>query len=261
MRGFRIAYLVGVILFVTSCGSDAIDEVQIEQEINYSDAIEFDEDVIINIILSRIKATEDEADVVIKRAHLNDDEFLDAYISVNLARRAQKDMEKANNPASFDNFGYLGNYNYLVVWDGETKVLGNPYQVVSNGLERLSVKEQNLLDPGYKTLSATYRVRNSVFEIFFNYLNGNIVPVFSYKVVDFIGTDEPFAQYCKIVENPQQLQKDIIIYEATIRGYSAEKANANRNYFAIDSLEPKPMPLNRFFFDKQLGKYATEKID
>lgn len=258
MRGFKIAYLVGAILFVTSCGSDVNEEVEKEQEFNYSDAIEFDEDAITKAILSRINATSDEADVVIKRAHLNEDEFLDAYISINLAKRAQKDMEKASNPASFDNLGYLGNYNYLVVWDGETKVLGNPYQVISNGLERLGVKELNLLDPGYKTLSATYRVRNSVFEIFFNYINGNIAPVFSYKIADLIGTNEPVAQYCKIVENPQQLEKDIIIYEATIRGYSVDAANTKRNYFPIDSLEPKPMPLNRYFFDKQLGKYAIE---
>lgn len=261
MRGFRIAYLVGAILLVNSCGGEAVEVDEKEQESNYNDAIEFDEKLITKAVLSRINASTEEADVVIKRAHLNDDEFLDAYISINLARRAQKDMEKASNPASFDNLGYLGNYNYLVVWDGETKILGDPYQVVSNGLERLGLKEQNLLDPGYKTLSATYRVRNSVFEIFFRYVNGNIAPVFSYKVVDFIGTNEPFARYRKIVENPQQLEKDIVVYEATIRGYSVEKASANRNYFAIDSLEPKPMPLNRFFFDKQLGKYATEKIE
>jgi len=257
MKRFRIAYIVGVIVFVASCG-DIADEKSNEQEYNYGDTIEFDEDVITKTILSRIKATTDEVDVVIKRAHLNEDEFLDAYISINLARRAKKDMEKASNPASFDNLGYLGNYNYLVVWDGETKKLGDPYQVVSNGLEELKMKEQNLLDPGYKTLSAKYRVRNSVFEIFFSYMNGNIVPVFSYKIADLIGTNEPEAFYKEIVENTQQLQKDIIIYEARIFGYSVETANANRNYYPIDSLEPKSTPINRFFFDKKSGKYATE---
>lgn len=258
MRKFGVTYFVGIVLLVASCSDEVIVEDVDVQEIVTDGVIEFDEKEIKKAILLKINASENEADVVIKRAHLNEDEFLDAYISVNLAKRAQKDMENSKNSAKFMELGYLGNYNFLFVWDGETKRIGQPYQVVSNGLEGLMVSEQNLLDPGYKTLSAVYRVRNSAFEIFFRYLNGNIVPVFSYKIMDNIGSDKPEAFYKKIVENPTQLQKDIIIYEATIPGYSVEKANANSNYFPYDNFEPKPMPLYRFFFEKSLGKYATE---
>ena len=242
-----------------ACNQTNPDEQDVLETTDLS-VIEFDEDNIIAACLAKINVPLSDATVSLKRAHLNDDEFLDAYISVNLAKRAQQDFENSSNPAMFEDLGFLGNYNYLFVWDGETKKIGRPYLIASNALEELSVEEHHLLDPGYKTLSAIYRVRSSVFEIFFRYLNGNIIPVFSYKIMDEIGTNNPEAFVKKIVDNPTQIQRDIIIYEASIPGYSPEKAIQNRNYYPYDNLEAKPVVVNRFFFEKTLGKYATESF-
>jgi hypothetical protein len=248
----------------TACQSEAEPEVTKEDsKQTKTDAsikpIEFDEKAIRQAVLSRLGISEtDQPEVVITRAHLNNDSFEDAYINVNLAKKATKDMEAAKNPAMFVETGYLGNYNYLIAWDGETKLLGNPYQLVSNAMEALIVEEVDLLDPGYKTLAVTYRVRNSVFEIFLRIMNGSFAPVFSYKIMDGIGTDKPVFQVRKIVDNPKSVQKDIIVYEGELRDYSATEAARNKNYYPFNRIQSKPAPVARYFFDKQLEKYATE---
>jgi hypothetical protein len=139
----------------------------------------------------------------------------------------------------------------------ELKRISKPYVLSSNGLEALKLFEQNILDPGYKTISAQYRVRNSAFEIFFRYLNGNIVPVFSYKIIDGIGTNNPEAYVYELQDNPSQLQRDFLIYEAVIPNYSLEEALKNTNYYPYDDLEKQEPERLRFFFEKSMQKYAT----
>lgn len=257
-------YIFSSLLLWNSCQSDTEqqaaedDASQVKKDISL-EPIAYNEEAIREAVLFRLGVSEsDQPEVVITRAHLNNDSFEDAYISINLAKKATKDMEAAKNPAMFVETGYLGNYNYLMAWDGETNLLGNPYQLVSNAMEALIIEEVDLLDPGYKTLAVTYRVRNSVFEIFLRTMNGSFAPVFSFKIMDGIGTDKPIFQVRKIVDNPKSVQKDIIVYEGELRNYSAAEAVLNKNYFPFNQIQSKPAPSTRYFFDKELGKYATE---
>jgi len=239
--------------------NDASTNPSRDQKDGVAQPIEFNEAAIREAVLKRLGLSEkDNPEVVIKRAHLNNDSFEDAYITVNLAKKATKDMEASKSPAMFIETGFLGNYNYLIAWDGETKRLGNPYQLVSNAMEELIVEEIDLIDPGYKTLAVTYRVRNSVFEIFLRIMNGSFSPVFSFKIMDGIGSDKPEFQVRKIVDNPKSVQKDIIIYEGYIADYKASEAVSTKNYYPFANIVSKPAPKAQYFFDKQLGKYATE---
>lgn len=255
----KLFFVVLTSVLLAGCSEGNSVEVKNENQkesFNPNAPFEFNEQMFLKVALSKIGAVESEVSWEVGRAHLNEDGIQDAYLSVNLSKRAQKDVENAKNPSFLVDLGYLGNYNYLVIWDGETKQVSNPYLISSNGLEALKVKEQNLLDPGYKTLSAVYRVKNSAFEVFFRYLNGSIVPVFSYKIIDGIGTDYPEAFVHEIVDNPQQLQQDIIIYEAEIPGYKAISEH-DPNYYPMNNLIAKPTVVARFFFEKSMGKYAT----
>jgi len=264
MIGSKLSIRVTIALtimgvFFTACQSDnASNENQDnESRLNLDEPFDFDEAHLMKVIAHKLNIDPNDATFSVHRAHLNEDAYLDAYVSVNLSKVASRDMEQAKNPASFVDMGYLGNYNYLVVWDGELKRIGKPYVLSSNGLDKLTVSEHNLLDPGYKTISAQYRVRNSAFEIFFRYLNGNIVPVFSYKIIDGIGTEEPEAYVYELQENPSQLQQDIVIYEAKFPNYSAKEALKNANYYPYDILEKQDPVRMRFFYEKSMQKYAT----
>lgn len=265
MIGSKLSIRVAIALtimgvFFTACQSDnASNENQHnESPLNLDEPFDFDEAHLLKVIVHKLNIDPNDATFSVHRAHLNEDEYLDAYVSVNLSKVASRDMEQAKNPASFVDMGYLGNYNYIVVWDGELKRISKPYVLASNGLEALKLFEQNILDPGYKTISAQYRVRNSAFEIFFRYLNGNIVPVFSYKIIDGIGTNNPEAYVYELQDNPSQLQRDFIIYEAIIPDYSLEEALKNTNYYPYDHLEKQQQSKRlRFFFEKSMQKYAT----
>jgi hypothetical protein len=256
-----ISYITtALILFMTSsCDTNetpALIDGELENSANAQ--IEFNEENLLKAALSQINASPSEVgQSQIKKLHLNEDEFEDAYISINLSKRAYKDLEKVKNPSMLIDAGYLGNYNYLIIWDGATKQLSTTFPISSNGLESLSIEHTNLFDPGYKTLSATYRVRNSAFETFFRYVNGTLLPLFSYKKMDHIGTEKPEAYTYELVENPALIQQDIYIYEATITNYSQEKANQDRNYYPITNFTPINKPIQHYFFEKSLGKYAS----
>lgn len=257
---FHLAIALTVLgFFFTACqNDDSSSGYQTnESSFNPDEAFDFDEALLLKVIAHKLNIDPNDATFSVHRAHLNEDEYLDAYVSVNLAKLASRDMEQAKNPASFIDMGYLGNYNYIIVWDGELKRIGKPYVLSSNGLEDLKLAEHNLLDPGYKTISAQYRVRNSAFETFFRYLNGNIVPVFSYKIIDGIGTDEPEAYVYELQENPSQLQQDILIYAANIPNYSAEAALKIANFYPYDSLVKQYPVRMLFFYEKSMQKYAT----
>jgi len=191
------------------------------------------------------------------RAHLNADAEEDGYVIMNLAPKAKKDMEKSSNPARFQDAGYMGDYNFIYVWDGKTKTLGTAFKLVGNGLIPLKVTASNFLDPGFKSLSAEYRVQNSIFETFFSNTNGQLIPVFSYTKVDLIGTPEMTVFTHKFQENPDRIEKDILVVKGELTAYNETEAAYNKNEYDIGKITPTSEIVYHFFFDERSRKYAT----
>jgi hypothetical protein len=229
------------------------------QELDLMDqVIAFEEASLRNFIEAKLNLVpEDIGSFEMKRAHLNADANEDGFVVVNLAPKAKRDMEQSSNPARFHDAGYIGDYNFIFVWDGATQTMGPPFKLVGNGLIPLEISLNNLLDLGYKTISAKYRVQNSVFETYFMNISGSLIPVFSYLLADQIGTDQMQVFYHKLEENPTQLELDIVIYQGLWLDYDKEKAAYAKNDYPLGKITSTGKEVYRFFFDPRSGKYAT----
>jgi hypothetical protein len=247
---------MSLVMFTFSCADSADDEALDENVANQG--IAFEEKDLKEYVLSKLKLNPDDiGSFEMKRAHLNADGEEDGYIFVNLAPKAKRDMESSSNPARFHDAGYIGDYNYIFVWDGATQKMGTPFKLVGNGLIPLEISLVNLLDAGYKTITAKYRVQNSVFQTYFMNVSGSLIPVFSYLTVDQLGTDAMQVYVHKLEENPSQLEKDIVIYEGFWQDYDKEKAAFAKNDYPIGKINSTGKEIYRFFYDPSSGKYAT----
>ena len=248
-------------LVSTSCSGD-ISESTDDSENQFEDLqnvqLNFEEKAVKELILKRVKLSEaDLGTFEIHRAHLNADAEEDGYVVLNLAPKAKKDMENSSNPARFQDAGYIGDYNFIYVWDGKTKTLGTAFKLVGNGLTPLQVSTSNFLDPGYKSLIAEYRVQNSIFTTFFKNMNGQLIPVFSYTKVDLIGTPKIKVHTHKFQENSEKIEKDIVVVRGTLNGYNETEAALYKNDYNVGEITPTDEVIYHFFFDERSGKYAT----
>lgn len=220
--------------------------------------IPFEESVLTSTIMQQLQITADDIGVFeTYKMHLNADEFEDGLVVMNLAPKAESDMAQSKNPAAFHDQGYVGNYNYLFVWDGKKRTLGNGFKIVSNGLTPLKLVFSNVMDAGFKTISAEYRLSNGVFESFFSITEGTLTTIFSYNKIDFIGRDSLKMNWHRLEENPDLLQKDIVIYEAIWKDYDAKEAAKNPNNYPLGEVEITNKEVYRFFYDPKSKKYAT----
>jgi|LakMenEpi03Aug12_release.lakeMendotaPanAssembly.Ray.scaffolds.fasta_scaffold183712_2 hypothetical protein len=249
-------FFVGLAMLVFSC-SDHVDETD-ETHGSVEQTFDFEEETIRAFVMDKLQLKpEDIGSFEMKRAHLNADSIQDGFVFLNLAPKAMRDMETSSNPARFQDAGYIGDYNYIFVWDGATQKMGTAFKLVGNGLVPIEVSLIQLLDPGYKTLTARYRVQNSIFETYFQNVGGSLVPVFSYLVVDQMGSKAMTMYYHAVEENPSQLEKDIVIYGGVCPTYNADEAARDKNTYAIGPIQSDGQEIYRFFYDPKSGKYAT----
>lgn len=250
---------LGFLFFILgACTGDAGEEAIQDAEDLFQVQLDFDEQQIKDLIIRRIKIEPTDIAVFeMHKAHLNADAAEDGYVVLNLGNRAKRDMEKSANPARFHDAGYIGDYNFIYVWDGKTRTLGTAFKLVGNGLTPLKVTASNFLDPGYKSISAEYRVQNSTFETFFMNRNGQLIPVFSYTKVDLIGTPEMQVTTHKFQENSEKIEKDIVIVKGELSGYNENEAALNKNSYDVGSIKATNEVIYHFFFDDRSKKYAT----
>jgi len=244
-----------IFLFVACNG---LEQKEIIETWSAQTPLDFKEELIRTHIERKLNLQADDiGSVVLFSAHLNEDGIEDGLVVLNLSPKAKKDMENSSNSARFHDAGYIGDYNYLIIWDGETRQLGGAFKLVGNGLIPLKVELTHLLDPGYKTVRAEYRVLNTIFHTYLHNYNGSLLPVFSFTVADLIG-DPNMKTYVHVLEeNPNQIQKDIVIYSASWPSYEEEEAAKNKYSYPLGSLNSTGQQVYRFFFDINSGKYAS----
>jgi hypothetical protein len=253
-----IGIFLTIMVIFTSCDtSDNTENLDLKGD-NENVEIPFEEEALKTVIMQALQLSADDYGTFeTYQMHFNADEFEDGLVVVNLAPKANADMAKAKNPATFHDQGYIGNYNYLFVWDGSKRTLGPAFKIVSNGLSPLKLTFSNLIDVGFKTISAEYRLGNGVFQTFFSNTQGTLAPVFSYNKIDYIGKDSLKVTWHKLEENPELLQKDIVIYEAIWKDYDVNEASKNPNEYPLGEIVLTDKEVYRFFYDPKSRKYAT----
>ncbi len=247
-----------LLVLLWACSFETETPEKQQEEDLFKVELDFEKDAVVDLICRRIKI--DPTDIgtfEMHRAHLNADADEDGYVVMNLAPRALRDMEKSSNPARFKDMGYIGDYNFIYVWNGKTRTLGTAFKLSGNGLIPLKVTASNFLDPGFLALSAEYRVQNSTFETFFRNINGQLIPVFSYAKVDGIGTPEMQVTTHRFEENPSNIEKDIVIVKGLLTNYNETEAATNRNSYDVGKILPTDSIVYRFFYDESSKKYAT----
>lgn len=248
--------ILGVFLafFLFACSNEQTSESDSKTKLEVD---KNSEKYIISEAKKRLNLSEnDKIELSFHRAYLNADTSLDAYVVINLKGKVENDYTNNKNPATFSEMGYIGKYNYIIPFNGQTKEVGSPYLIGSNGKESLEVIELGLLSPGYKTLQVNYRVRNAGFAIFLQLGSKKLNPIFEYKRFDNIGTDSTVALFCEIVENPKSIEKDINIYEGKILNYNIKKAFDDPNYYKVE-IEKTPKLVRNFFYNPSMQAYAA----
>jgi hypothetical protein len=131
-------FFVGLAMLVFSC-SDHVDETD-ETHGSVEQTFDFEEETIRAFVMDKLQLKpEDIGSFEMKRAHLNADSIQDGFVFLNLAPKAMRDMETSSNPARFQDAGYIGDYNYIFVWDGATQKMGTAFKLVGNGLVPIEV--------------------------------------------------------------------------------------------------------------------------
>jgi hypothetical protein len=252
-------FFIVLFLLLHSCGTDSPEDKKQPNEPKTVVVDKNSEQYVVTQVKKVLEIAADEkVEISFHRTFLNADSSMDAFVVVNLRGRAEDDFNRNKNPATFSEMGYLGNYNFVIPYDGARQQLGSPYLIGSNGYSPLKVEELNLLGPDAKILKVDYRVRNAGFSVFLQLMGYKFLPIFSYKQFDHIGTPQKEAFACEYTNNPNNLTKDISIYKGKFIDFNEDEALKNPNYFE-PKIEKTEKLVRHFFYLPQMKAYAALK--
>lgn len=190
----------------------------------------------------------------IYKEHLDGDNREDAIITVNRYAFAIDEAAKSGNAAKKAEIGYMGSYNYIFFFDGGLNKISPEIVIPSTPQKELGVKFENISSEAFKDIVVDFRIRNAAYKDFFTVINHSPTRVFQWKSYDGLGETESEAFHFKFAEGSIGLQKDILVLKAEIV-QPKEKVDLN-------TYEPKLIESNeivyRFFYNPQMGKYATK---
>lgn len=204
-----------------------------------------------------IPATE-KVDIKTYKAHLNADNSEDAIITVCRLDYAMKQTAKLPNAAQIAEFGYMGNYNYFVYYDGKLDKFSVPVPVASSARTPLSVKFDNIISETYKDLTIEYRIINSAYRNYYSLNNGVLQKIFMVKLFDHIGTDNPESVFIEYDKGSISNAKDILVYAGKIRNYSK---NIDNVYTYTPDVEKTSKLLFRWFYSPSDMQYMTQNTE
>jgi len=195
----------------------------------------------------------------IYKAHLNADNSEDAIITINRFDLAMDNAAKANNPSKHAEFGYMGNYNYVMYYDGMRDQFSAPIVVPSSARTPLEVGFEHVQSDAFQTTTIEYRIRELGMKSYYFVQNNTFALVFEWKLYDRVGTSDYEANVLELgTEGELTGNKDILIFSGKIKDYTTEIPDM---YAYEPVIEKKGGLLYRFFYNPQLGKYVTRKSE
>lgn len=244
----------GTLLF-TACGSDSAAENPEGEQTQKKES--FDVRTRREIIAKlEIPATE-EFTMSIHRAFINSDTIEDAIITVNRMQFAMDEAIRTGKTAKAEELGYMGNYNFFFYYDGALDAYSVPLPVPSSPGRPLDVSFAAVTSLNRKDVIIDYRIRNSGWRSYFAVLNDHdLLLVFQWKLFDKLGTEEPVAVFHELVDSPDGLSKEILIYESTLDN---NEVGIKDIYGFKPSISKKGKLEYRFYYDPKFGKFAARK--
>jgi hypothetical protein len=192
----------------------------------------------------------------IYKEHMDNDDKIDAIITVNRIEFAIIEANKSPNPAKKAELGFMGNYNYIFYYDGGLDLISPPITIPSSPLVPLNVTFTNINSGDFKDFLIDFRIRNASYKDVYTIANHTPRRVFQWKNFDGLGSKNVEAysiQFSAIGQYSNS--KDILIYEASIES-PPETSDLN-------TYEPKIKATNKlihtFFYLEKEGKYFTKQ--
>lgn len=189
-------------------------------------------------------------------AYLNDDNLSDAVITINRLENAKQNA--AANPGSLSTLeknGFVGNYNYFMIYDGASNQFSAPIPIPSSAARKLSIDFENLFSDEYVTAIITYRIKNTEFKNFYNVSDGIMDKIFKMISYDQAGTPQAKA-YVYEVQNSGHFStvKDLITYDAVLEN----SAEIGKDWFSSEAKLKKTDKIHKhWFYDPKRISYVT----
>ncbi len=184
---------------------------------------------------------------------INNDNIEDYVITLNLLKLAKKKAVKAKNPAQLAQIGFMGDYNYILFFDGLTSKITNETVIRSTPLSPLKITFENITSIKYKDILVDFRILNASYKDFYTVKGNKMERIFQWKNFDGLGNTENEAYFFKYAEGTMSTSKDILVYNANLINPTFE--------FDKFTFDPTLIKTNkifkRFFYHPETGIYMT----
>ncbi|MDR0801853.1 hypothetical protein [Fluviicola sp.] len=253
MKSFSIGILC--LLFITSSCEDEVSSTTSEAsaEASKKNNESFDTRAKREIMRALGIPVNEKFSIRIYKEYLNSDTIEDAIITVNRLEFAMNEAIQKNREAKAAELGFTGNYNYIFYYDGAMDRISNPIFAPSSPGRELDIEFRSIISPARKDVIVSYRIRNSGWKSYFSVFNEHdMMMVFQWKYFDHAGEDKPEAFIHEYEDNPNQIPKDIAIYESEIDGHNK---NIGDIYQYVPSITKKKTLKFKFFLDPVAKKY------
>ncbi|MEY3237505.1 MAG: hypothetical protein RI883_1606 [Bacteroidota bacterium] len=191
----------------------------------------------------------------IYKAHLDDDEKIDAIITLNRLNFAMSEAASSKNTAKQAELGFMGNYNYIFFFDGGLNKISPPIAIPSSPLAELKIAFENIQSDSYKDILVDFRVLNASYKDYYTVANHIPRRVFQWKNYDGLKSETSEAYTFEYTDGTMGFVKDILVKKATL--IQPSKDVDIYKYEPI--LKESDEVVYRFFYHPDQGKYMTQK--
>ncbi len=194
-------------------------------------------------------------DLQIYKEQLNNDDKMDAIITVNRLEFALNEAAASNKTAKMAEIGFMGNYNYLFFYDGKSSQITSHMLVSSSPYAPLKIHFNNITSERYKDILVDFRVLNASFRDFYTINNQGLTKIFEWKNFDGLGSGKPEAFHFEYDKGTLSDRKDILVKSATY----TQPTNIKDIYTYEPTLTFSNELIYRFFYHPETDKYMTRK--
>ena len=193
--------------------------------------------------------------IQIHQAYLNSDNQSDAIITINRLAYAEQQSENLKTKEILKRNGYIGSYNYIIVYDGATNQLSIPVPIPSSANRELEVDFEYLFSESYSTPVITYRIKDTEFKNFYAISDGVMDKVFKMKSYEYVGTEKEKAYVYEIQkEGMFSFAKDINVFSGKLEN----SAEISSDWFGPKSkITPTKKIDKAWYYDPKRSAYVT----
>lgn len=188
-------------------------------------------------------------------AYLNNDNVSDAFITINRLNYAIESTKGHRDIETLKKNGFVGNYNFIMIYDGESNQFSIPIPIPSSAAKELEVDFVNLFSDEYVTAEVTYRIKNTEFKNFYSVSDGIMEKIFKMITYDQAGEKDVHGYVYEIQEEGQfSSVKNILTYEAVLEN----SEEIGKDWFTPEAKLKKTDRLyKRWFYDPKRASYVT----